>query len=307
MPVSEGLQAIMSQRVRSQCVEGSQQQQAIVDAADGWDAGAVWEQRLWVGGLSAARQTQALSAHGITSVLTMAGRLRVWDVGANNGENGPGRPSCIEHYLAIDIADHPCASLFEALPAALDFLDEHLLRSPSGGVLVHCASGVSRSVATCVAWLIMRHSLSLDQALSQVRAGRPLGNPNAGFTLQLQQLERHSASIPDAQVAYEAQLAATGAVSLQEVLVDQRGTANALHARADSVEEAIKSASGEAALITSWREELQQLQRDVDDVVAAFGEHAVQDRPARMITKSAASKVARLLVDVEGMSENLQK
>lgn len=284
----------MSLRIRPQCVEDSERQHALADAADGFDAGAIWENRLWVGSLSAARDEEALSSRGITAVLTMAGNLKVWESGA--------RPSCVKDYLKVDIADHPCASLFDALPAAIAFLDEHLSRESGVSVLVHCASGVSRSVSACVAWLVSRKGLSFDNALTQVRTGRPLGNPNAGFRLQLQQLERHPGSVEDARTAYQAQIAATGAVSLQDVLADQRGTANSLHARADTLEEAIKSEPTADASTKSWRDDLQELERDIHNVSASFEQHAVQDRPARMIAKSAASKVSRLLADVESMS-----
>lgn len=272
-----------------------------------WDAGDVWKQRLWVGSLAAVRDTAALSAHGITSVLTVAARLRVWASNEEHDEGSPARPLRIKHHATIEIADHPCADLLEVLPSAVDFLDAHLLGNSNGGVLVHCASGVSRSVATCVAWLLTRQGLSLEQALAHVRCGRPLGNPNAGFALQLQALERHSGNVSGARADYQAQIAAKGAGSVQEVLFEQRERANAFHARADGLEEAIKSAtggpiSGECAL-----KQLRELQHEVDASLLEFVNGAVQDRPARMITKSAASKVARLLADLEGECETLAR
>lgn len=284
----------MQRRSTPTCVISSDSQEAQC----GWDAGAVWEERLWVGSLQAARDIEALEANGITSVLTMAGRLRVWDDDAEVGVRSSKRPACVQQHLSIDIADHPCADLLEALPAALEFIDRGLA-FPTGRVLVHCASGVSRSVSTCIAWLITRQRLSLEQALEQVRVGRPLANPNMGFSLQLQQFERLGGDHAAAQAAYKAQIAATGSTSLGDVIARQREIANEFHARADAIELELKSAvTSSEKTISSRLDDLLELQSDIDAVVADYCDGAVQDRPARMITKSASGKVTRLLEEL---------
>ena len=45
-------------------------------------------------------------------------------------------------------------------------------------ILVHCASGVSRSVATCCAWLMTRQGYMYQDALHLIRKNRPHANPN---------------------------------------------------------------------------------------------------------------------------------
>jgi len=164
-----------------------------------WDAGVVWGNQLFVGSLQAARDGEALQTRGISKVLTMAGGLRVW-ADENSGDGCVERPACVQHHLQIDIADHTCADLLSVLPPAIAFLDLHLAR-PNGKVLVHCASGVSRSVSTCIAWLLIRQGFTLDQALMELRVGRPGGSPNVGFHLQLQQLERSPHDLPACQSA----------------------------------------------------------------------------------------------------------
>lgn len=58
-------------------------------------------------------------------------------------------------------------------------------RQSDGRILVHCACGVSRSTTLCCAYLIKHHSMSLEQALTQIRAQRPIVQPNSGFLRQL--------------------------------------------------------------------------------------------------------------------------
>lgn len=61
---------------------------------------------------------------------------------------------------------------------------------PAGGVLVHCAQGVSRSAAVLTAYLMSHARFSFDTALSHVQQARPVADPNQGFRLQLQEFER---------------------------------------------------------------------------------------------------------------------
>ncbi len=57
------------------------------------------------------------------------------------------------------------------------------------GVLVHCASGYSRSVGVMVGWLMCRKGYLYAEALEKIRLARPRAFPNAGFQQQLKMLE----------------------------------------------------------------------------------------------------------------------
>lgn len=59
----------------------------------------------------------------------------------------------------------------------------------SGGVLVHCYAGVSRSATLVAAYLILRRGMTLQEALDTLRAARPTVQPNPGFLAQLRALE----------------------------------------------------------------------------------------------------------------------
>ena len=59
----------------------------------------------------------------------------------------------------------------------------------STSVLVHCASGRSRSSAIVVAYVAARTGLSVSEALTHIRRRRPLAKPNDHFMRQLEAME----------------------------------------------------------------------------------------------------------------------
>lgn len=52
-------------------------------------------------------------------------------------------------------------------------------------VLIHCMQGVSRSCTLAVAILMHQRRLNFSSAMSFVKLGRPISNPNTGFQVQL--------------------------------------------------------------------------------------------------------------------------
>lgn len=235
---------------------------------------------LWVGALSAAECAPALEARGIKSIVTVAARL-----------NACVPPSIRHTTVALD--DHPCADLLSALVVVLQAIDEGMApaadsikNAACGGVLVHCASGVSRSVASCVAWLMTRQGRTLDESLALVRSARPAADPNLGFRSALQVLERCCGDLAAARAAWSASNAHEARDRAQRL----REAANALHSRADQLEEDLaRLAHGSVPLELTAR--LEALQLDVD----AASEHERDDPVARSIRRAAAQKVARLL------------
>lgn len=155
--------------------------------------------RFWLGSMAAASNRSALSARGITHVLTLGQGL-----GQHMGVRGVGfestwfskrkrlKASAGDPFerLLISVLDCPSELLSWHFDASSSFISEAFSHGRRGGVLVHCRAGVSRS-ATAVAQHLMRtEGLTVDQALSSIRsAGRTGINPNDGFLSQLRVLE----------------------------------------------------------------------------------------------------------------------
>ena len=59
-----------------------------------------------------------------------------------------------------------------------------------GGVLVHCAAGVSRSSTTIIAYLMRENKIGFNEAFNFVKKRRSVICPNYGFQRQLKQFER---------------------------------------------------------------------------------------------------------------------
>merc|ERR1711924_279230 len=70
--------------------------------------------------------------------------------------------------------------------SAADFIDEGRRQ---GGVVVHCAVGVSRAPTCVISYLMIKHQFSLKAAFLQVFEARPCIAPNPGFWYQLWELE----------------------------------------------------------------------------------------------------------------------
>ena len=97
-------------------------------------------------------------------------------------------------YKVLDIDDSPSAeeeeNLLQAWPSAIQFMEQAKSdETKEKNVLVHCVSGISRSGATVIAYLMMRHSMEYQQALTFVRGKRPCVHPNSGFQRALKRLE----------------------------------------------------------------------------------------------------------------------
>ena len=111
--------------------------------------------------------------------------------------------------------------------------------------MVHCASGISRSVAVCCAYLMLRGKIPYDKALAQIRQTRTLANPNFGFQRQLKSLENCGYDLSKAIELYEK-------LEKEESATDSvrngREQANAFHSEVDHFEEAIMSMDFQALL-----------------------------------------------------------
>ena len=270
--------------------------------------------QLFVGSLHAARDTALLQALNITHILTAASRLNPYPTDTNT-------PIKDIKYLKLEaLADHPAVDILQEIPRSLHFIADGIT---NGNVLVHCASGVSRSVSICCAWLMVtsKSDHTLEGALKKVRANRSQSMPNAGFRQQLMCLEETllqlssntlSNTSNDANLIHLKQIESIvktsktsyslklGTSNVMANLQIQRSKANELHCKCDEQENIFKSLSNNASneMLDKCSNILSQIVLDIDLLDKNGASVEMMDRPAKMIRKSAASKAERLLTDI---------
>ncbi|XP_036000410.1 dual specificity protein phosphatase 26-like [Fundulus heteroclitus] len=146
---------------------------AIISHAD-----EVWP-RLYVGDQQSAENLADLSKHCFTHILNAA------------QSRGGGQPDIYEGmnitYMGIEAHDSCSYDMSINFQAAADFIHRGLSRG--GKVLVHCHVGVSRSATLVLAYLMLKHKLTLVEAICAVKDNRGV-IPNRGFLRQLIKLDK---------------------------------------------------------------------------------------------------------------------
>mmetsp|Transcript_4323 Transcript_4323/g.4955 ORF Transcript_4323/g.4955 Transcript_4323/m.4955 type:complete len:314 (+) Transcript_4323:157-1098(+) len=271
---------------------------------------------LFVGSLAAAESIQFLSKHNITHVLTVAKSLpvKIPNMNISNTIGEEHADNNIKH-LVVECLDHPMANILEVLDECLTFMMDGLChndgdKNSRGNILVHCASGVSRSVTVCAAYLMKYYDWDWLGAVKHISSTRKYANPNLGFRRQLQILQDCGADIDDAMKEYSKYN-----VDVISDTIRQRGIVNELHAKVDALEDALaklRSRSDEIDSTTSTHDKGEEgeglkmldimtiktslcvLQTELDSCLPTDSE-GLADPPAKMIRKSAVAKVQRLL------------
>lgn len=128
---------------------------------------------LCVSGAAVARDLPRLLREGVTDVLNMAGEV------CPNWHAGRGAV----RYHTYCLRDGKAEALAPLLPRILRLMAR--VRRRGGRLLVHCQQGVSRSVATCVFYLMWRDGVEFREGLRVVREQRGVASPNLGFSCQL--------------------------------------------------------------------------------------------------------------------------
>lgn len=137
-------------------------------------------ERLYLGDFEAAQDRKLLKSRGITHIVNCAIEL---------GDHAmPGFTT-----LHLNIDDVPEQPLVPALNASYTFIDE-ALRNPRARVFVHCYAGISRSSSVVIHYLMRKHRAPYNWVLKEVRARRPIVQPNEGFERTLMKIEKALAS-----------------------------------------------------------------------------------------------------------------
>lgn len=100
-------------------------------------------------------------------------------------EIGENKEAKVHIYPIVDDGKYSIAQHFEEI--------YQLIREASkeGGVLVHCFSGISRSPAIIIAYLMRAYLIDYDTALKRVKSRRFFIAPNDSFVRQLRNYEKH--------------------------------------------------------------------------------------------------------------------
>ncbi|XP_029295806.1 dual specificity protein phosphatase 26-like [Cottoperca gobio] len=145
---------------------------AIISHAD-----EVWP-RLYIGDQNSAENRADLSKHRVTHILNAAHSKRGVQPHIYEGME--------VSYMGIEAHDSCGFDMSVKFQAAADFI--HRALSRGGKVLVHCHVGVSRSATLVLAYLMLKHNLSLVEAICAVKDNRGV-IPNRGFLRQLIKLD----------------------------------------------------------------------------------------------------------------------
>jgi len=90
-------------------------------------------------------------------------------------------------YKVLDVEDSIYSDLSQHFEECFQFIEEG---KSEGGVLVHCAAGVSRSAAIVCSYLMKSQKISYQKALHKVKQARRICQPNSGFEKQLLDYEK---------------------------------------------------------------------------------------------------------------------
>jgi len=128
---------------------------------------------LYLGSHQAAMNLQALKERNITHIITAARALSM-----------PYRNDFKYKYL--DLLDWEEEDIYIHFDSCIEFIEEG---RKSGGVLVHCAAGVSRSATITIAYLMKTCGYCYADARNYVQARRWI-YPNSGFVRHLIRWEK---------------------------------------------------------------------------------------------------------------------
>ncbi|KAK3812073.1 MAG: Serine/threonine/tyrosine-interacting protein [Benniella sp.] len=133
---------------------------------------------IYLGPYSATRNLQELQQAGITHIVSL------WD-------SSESRILKVHHpdhfkYLQLEISDAATQNLITLFPAVKQFIDRAIIEE-NGKVLVNCMSGISRSPAFVVAYLMEATGMDYEVVYRFVQNKRFCMNPNPGFKHQLEE------------------------------------------------------------------------------------------------------------------------
>ncbi|XP_044135835.1 dual specificity protein phosphatase 4 [Bufo gargarizans] len=129
---------------------------------------------LYLGSAYHAARRDMLDALGITALL-------------NVSSDCPNHFEGHFQYKCIPVEDNHKADISSWFMEAIEYIDS--IKKNHGRVLVHCQAGISRSATICLAYLMMKKRVKLEEAFEFVKQRRSIISPNFSFMGQLLQFE----------------------------------------------------------------------------------------------------------------------
>ena len=129
--------------------------------------------RLYMSGWEAHANREHLLKIGITHVVQC------------HGENCKNHTDVMK-YMKLDIEDSQSQNLMPYFVLTNEFIEDALTSNSNNKVLVHCAAGVSRSGAICIAYMLLSEpTWDFERAWTEGRKHRLQMYPNHNFQVQL--------------------------------------------------------------------------------------------------------------------------
>jgi len=131
---------------------------------------------MFVGNLNQATNAHVIEELGVTHI-----------VNASRDHTNPFQDRI--QYHSCSVHDSETEDIAGELAEAYDFIEAAFDSYPSAVVLVHCAHGISRSVALVTGYLMRKFGLTFHESLAHIRSRHPAACPNIGFVAQLMSLQ----------------------------------------------------------------------------------------------------------------------
>ena len=120
---------------------------------------------LYIGSIGAALNKVGLLQRGIKHVLCVASSIPLYFPESFN-------------YKQVSVGDRPDQDLFKHFPPCCKFIGRAL--KAGEGVLVHCFAGIERSPLICMAWLIKKYKMGVNESLRYMMNIHKKTNPLPG-------------------------------------------------------------------------------------------------------------------------------
>lgn len=142
------------------------------------------DEGLYICGVNALNDFDRLRRLGITCILNAAETELYQHCPSSGGELENIQQNFEVKVIGAD--DAPQFNLSVYFAEIADFIEAGIKK---GGVVVHCAAGVSRASTSSIAYLMIKEHLALRAAFLRIHSVRNCISPNIGFWRQLRDLE----------------------------------------------------------------------------------------------------------------------